>query len=625
MMHQPRIEKAQRRALVGRLLKTARGFWAWPEGARAWLLTLGLLCIVVLQLVVQYRMNVWNRDVFDALEQRNGEEVVFQAMLFVPLALGSIGLAVSIVYARMMLQMRWRQWLTTRVVDRWLSNGRYYHLNFVVGDHQNPEFRIADDIRVATESPVDFASGLLSAILSAATFIGVLWFVGGSLHLDIGGWQIAIPGFLVVAAVIYAALASGSMAYIARRYVTVSEAKMQSEAELRYSLTRLRENGESIALIAGEQEEKIWVHRALGNVIRRWRDICFQYMRTMAIAQTSFLVAPVVPVILSAPNYVAGTMTLGQVMQAASAFVIVQTAFNWLVENYAGFADWVASARRVASLLVSLDALERLEHEVGVGRIVHGEAPPGVALQLRNLSVRFDDGHVLMQRTDEQIMPGEKVLLAGESGIGKSTLVRAIAGLWWWGDGEILVQPGAKVFFVPQQAYIPLGALRRAATYPMHADAVSSDEIRRALVDVGLEELQDRIDEERPWDQTLSGGEKQRIAFARLLVHRPDIIVMDEATSALDPASQERLMRLIYERLPNTTVISVGHGPELEQLHDRTLVLEYRPGGARLVHREPLLAEPPSWLDWVRHPLQRWTALRSGRAGSGVHDKPMAH
>ena len=230
----------------------------------------------------------------------------------------------------MTTQRRWREWLTHHLLDRWLSNGRYYQLNLVSGDHKNPEYRIADDIRLATNSPVDFVTGVTTAVLSAATFITVLWTIGGSLVFELGGTEITIPGFLVVAAVLYAVLASGSMVFIGRRFVTVSENKNQSEAEFRYVLTRLSENGESIAVLGGEEEERKAVDKALGNVLRRWRDICIQTMRTTIVSQTSGYIAPVLPIILCAPKFLDGSMSLGEVMQAASAFTIVQAhSIGW--------------------------------------------------------------------------------------------------------------------------------------------------------------------------------------------------------------------------------------------------------------------------------------------------------
>jgi putative ATP-binding cassette transporter len=273
-------------------------------------------------------------------------------------------------------------------------------------------------------------------------------------------------------------------------------------------------------------------------------------------------------------------MTLGEVMQAASAFTIVQAAFNWLVDNYPQLAEWTASARRVASLQMSLDELERAE--IGrVGRINRREGK-GAALRLRGLSVTLDE-RTLVADAEVAIMPGEKVLITGESGCGKSTLVRALAGLWPWGEGDIEMPAGAKLLLLPQRPYVPSGTLRRAASYPDAAHSRSVEEIAKVLKKVGLGHLVEHLDEERPWDQTLSGGEKQRLAFARILLLRPDIIVLDEATAALDSRSEGQLMALLSREFEHATVVSVGHRSELEALHGRKIVFQYRRHGAKLV------------------------------------------
>lgn len=594
------LEDRRRRYLLRRFWKTGFGFW---RTRTAWLLTIATVVVVVVNVGVQYGINLWNRTFFDALETRNAGAALTQAMIFIPLAGASVALGVIQVYTRMTMQRRWRRWMTDKVVDYWLARGRYYQLNLVGGDHKNPEYRIADDLRFATDSPVDFAVGLFSAVLSAATFVVVLWSIGGSYSFTLGGTTITIPGFLVVAAVIYAVIASGSMVWIGRRFVTVAETKNQSEAEYRFVLTRIRENGESIALLGGETEERAGLNQSLRDVLRRWRHLCYQHMRTTVVSQSSAHLAPVVPVLLCAPKFLEGSMSLGQVMQAASAFVIVQTAFNWLVDNYPRFADWTASARRVASLLVSLDGLHQADKE-GMGRISHGETD-SAALKLCNLSVTLDDGTSVINEAEVTIEPGEKVLVVGESGTGKSSLVRAIAGLWPWGEGEVLVRKGAKLFLLPQRPYVPVGSLRRAAAYPQSADEVDATVVAEALDQVGLGHFVGRMDEESPWDQTLSGGEKQRLAFARLLIHRPDIIVMDEATSALDPTSQADLLQLIHERL-DATIISVGHRPELEAFHERKLVMEARPDGARLVRDEDIVRALP-------RRSRRWRGLKRRR------------
>jgi putative ATP-binding cassette transporter len=563
----------------------------------------------MIQIFISYQLNVWNRNLFDAMEKKDGAAVLRQAMIFLPLAIGGIVIAVAIVYARMRLQRRWRAWLTEALGDRWLNKGRYYQLNFIGGDHANPEYRLAEDMRVSTEAPVDLATGVLTAVLTAATFIGVLWVVGGGITFDWGGSEISIPGYLVIAVVIYCAIISTSMMFIARSFIPVAEAKNQAEAEFRYALTRLRENGESIAILGGEEEERAGLAKLLAKVITAWARMAGQYMRTMAVSHGNFVIASVIPVILCAPKYLAGTMTLGQVMQAAAAFVQVQYAFNWIVDNYPKIAEWTASARRVSGLMVSLDHLDRLEQDGTISAIKRLEAE-GAAITLRDLSVALSTGKVVIDEADVNVDPGERVLLAGQSGSGKSTLVRAIAGLWPWGEGEIITRPGTRLFLMPQKPYLPLGTLRRAATYPRAADEVEEEALLEAMADVGLDHLAERLDEEDVrWSDILSGGEQQRLGFVRLLLHKPDIVIMDESTSALDPEGQAKLFERLSERLPKTAMISVGHRLELEAFHDRKLNLVRHEGGAQLVPSDAL-GPPVSLLALL---MKRWRGPRNNK------------
>ena len=576
-------EKLRKKYLLRRFWHTARGFWSRQRGDRlAWLLTASLVILILVNLGAMYGINLWNREIFDALEKRDSGKVLYLAAVFFPLAFASVLFGVTNVWARMTAQRRWRAWVSDAVISRWLKNGRYYQLNLVGGDHQNPEGRLTEDLRVATDAPIDFAVGVLQAGLSALTFIAVLWTIGGALSIAVGGVNVTIPGFLVIAAVLYAVLASGAMTVVGARFVQVSEDKNQAEADYRYQLTRVRENGESIALLGGEEEERAGINRSLHTVLLRWRDLCRQHMKTTIVSQGSSLIAPVVPLILCAPKFLDGTMSLGVVMQAASAFTIVQAAFSWLVDNYPRLADWNASARRIASLMVSLDALEKAETGDGFNRIARGETTDA-AMKLINFSVSLDDGTAVVGDTEIVINKGERVLVAGESGTGKSTLVRAISGLWPWGGGEIQIQQDSRLFLLPQRPYIPTGTLRRAVAYPGAAEDWEPEQIKDILDKVGLAHLKDKLEEDAPWDQTLSGGEKQRLTIARVLLHRPDIIVLDEATSALDPKSQDELMKLLSEAMEGLTIISVGHRPELEQFHSRKIVLERRSGGAKMV------------------------------------------
>src|SRR6478672_6375656 len=494
-MSKTTVEREQQKPLVRRFWRTARGFWSAQRSWKvAWLMTACLILLVVAQLFFSYQLNLWNKAIFDALEKKDSATVLHQAMIFIPLAAGSIAVAVCVVYARMRTQRRWRAWLTEHTMTRWLAKGRYYQLNLIEGEHKNPEARIADDIRIATEQPVDFAVGILSALLTSVTFMGVLWSVGGNLDINIGGTQLFIPGYLVIAVLIYCVIISGLMMLIASSFVPTAERKNQVEAEFRFALTRVREYGESIAILGGEKEERAGLDKLLSKVITTWAKVAGQYMRTMFVSHGNFVIASVIPVILCAPKYLSGEMTLGTVMQAAAAFIQVQYAFNWIVDNYPRLAEWTASARRASNLLVAVDALEQVEKSQ-VGAINRTE-DEGAAIRLKDVSVALSDGTVVVDEADVTVQFGEKVLVAGESGTGKSTLVRAIAGLWPWGEGEITLAQGAIMFLMLQKPYIPLGTLRRAVTYPRPVEDFDDKQITEVLEAVGLGHLVEKLDDE---------------------------------------------------------------------------------------------------------------------------------
>jgi len=595
--------KSRRRLLFARFWRSASQFWTKQSRREAWFLTLALLSFILGQIFIQYRLNVWNKNIFDALEKRQIDLVASLALLFIPLAFAAVAFNVASVWGRMTTQRAWRAWLTDHLIDRWFRQGRYYQLNLMGGDHRNPEARITEDTRIATESPVDFVFGVTTATLTAATFISVLWSVGGSITFELGGSEIFIPGYLVLAAILYASSTTIMLLFIARRFVAVSENRNQAEAEFRYAATRVRENGESIALLGGEPEERSSLSNALGSVIVRWRETCGQYLRTTFVSYCNFVIAPVVPLILCSPKYLAGTMSLGEVMQATTAFVTVQQSLNWLVENYPKLADWTASANRVAALIVALDRLEHAEKH-GFGRIerrTDDSLAEDEVLKLNHVSVTLDDGTAVVAETEFVVGPGEQILVTGESGAGKSTLIRAISGLWPWGEGEIVVHQDAKLFFMPQRPYVPVGSLKHAVAYPNAVDTITDEDVISALEDAGLGHLSGKIsDDTVPWERTLSGGEQQRLAFAQLFVQKPTIIVMDEATSALDPMTQERLLLRLKERLPTASLISVGHRTELEEFHNRRLVLARGTGGARLVVDEQLLPDTTMNRLWAK-------------------------
>ena len=489
-------------------------------------------------------------------------------------------------------------------IDRSLAcRPAFYQLTIVHTEAGNPEARIAEDGRLAIELLVSFSLGVLNALLAAISFIGILWIVGGS--MTVAGYS--IPGYMVFACIIYSTITTLCTFLLGRPLVRCVEEKAAGEAQLRYELTRVKDNAENIALIGGDDDERERLDVTLSDLVKRWYSVIVWQGRMMWLNGANMVLAPAIPLLLGAPKYLSGEMTLGSLMQAASAFVQVQVALNWLADNAMRLADWFASSHRVTQLSDAIDRLEASLGPVGQGESIKLGVSPDNRVYLRHLNIALHDGKLMIDGAEAIIAPGEKVLVKGDSGTGKSTLIRAMAGLWPWGSGEILRPEGAYIAFLPQRPYFPLGTLRTALLYPYQEQEVSDETIREALTRCGLEHLISRIDETEQWSSLLSGGEQQRLAFARVLIHPPDILIMDEPTSSLDELSQFRMMEYMRDLLPNAMVIHAGHRPGLERFHDREirLVREKRDGPATAQEQEF------ASLKLVSRALQR---LRRGRS-----------
>jgi putative ATP-binding cassette transporter len=581
---QPKIETSRSQ----RFLRLSLGFWSGKTRASAWFLTGAVVLFLFANLGAAIAVNRWNKFFFDALEQKDTETVILGLGLVLALALLSAAFSVGLLRARMRLQLRWRQWLTRTLIGRWLSDRHFYQLTIVHTEATNPEARITEDSRIAIELLVDFSLGVLNALLAAILFIGILWVVGGS--LNVAGHS--IPGYMVFACIIYSGLTTVGMFLLGRPLVRHVEEKAAGEAQLRYELTRVKDNAENIALIGGDDDERDRLDVTFSDLVQRWLGVILWQGRMMWLNGANLVLAPVVPLLLGAPKYLSGEMTLGSLMQAATAFMQVQVALNWLADNAMRLADWFASSHRVTQLSDAIDRLQASLGPVGQGETITLGVSPDKCVYLRQLNIALYDGKLMIDGAEAIISPGEKVLVKGDSGTGKSTLIRAMAGLWPWGSGEILRPEGAYIAFMPQGQYFPLGTLRAALLYPYPEQDIPDDKMRDILMRCGLEHLIARIDQTDQWSSLLSGGEQQRLAFARVLIHPPDILIMDEPTSSLDELSQFRMMENMRDLLPDTMVIHAGHRPGLERFHDREihLVREKRDGPATTQehHLKPL-------------------------------------
>jgi putative ATP-binding cassette transporter len=580
---EPRRSGFSEFASLARDVKGARRMWL------ALLIVAGILAIIAASTAGQVRLNTWYGDFFNAIERKSLDGVGQQLWIFLVIVAVLLCFVVAQTFLHETLKIRLREMITARLLDDWLAAGRAYRLGIASPAGVNPDQRMQEDVRHLSELSADLGVNLTQQMALLVTFIGVLWVLSERVALPIGGQLVVVPGYMVWCALVYAGIGSLLAWRIGRPLIGLNVARYAREAEFRFALVRVSESAEAIALYGGERDERRFIDAQLARVLAAMRRVVFAVSRLTWITSGYGWIAIVVPTVVALPGYFYGGLTLGGLMMVVGAFTQVQVALRWVVDNYAKIADWRASLHRVVEFHEAQRAIDEIEENES--RIVLADHPER-KLAFRDVSVLLADGSVLIKEASAEFGPGERVLIKGESGAGKSTLFRAIAGLWPWGTGTILLPPRHTMMFMPQRPYLPLGTLRNALAYPSAPDAFSAEALGEALTRVGLNDFVPMLERDERWDKLMSVGEQQRLAFARLLLHRPLWVFLDEATAALDEANQERVMSLFDGELAGATLISIGHRPGLERFHARTLELVPSTSGARL-RRKRRRPEPP--------------------------------
>ena len=552
-----------------RFILFALPFWSaehkWRNRGRLALIA----TLTVAQVAVQVGLNSWSARLYNAIEGRQLDTFLEQIVTFV-LLLGASILVFSItLYTKRRLQFAWRVWITKNTLSVWMAQGRHYQLGLIAGEHDdNPDGRIAEDIRVTTESAVDLGQALFYCILLFGTFVTVLWTISGVINVEIGGTVIHIPGFMVFIALTYSAVGTSLALWAGFPLVGASNLRQSVEANFRFGLARAREYSESIALIGGDTDERTRLQELLRGVRRGWERQTYGLVRIIVFTTAYGVLANPFPLLVAAPRYILGYISLGTLMQMAQAFSQVTAALAFPVDNLSGIAQWRASVERVMALQ---DALARLQEKLGANRIeVKHE---GNSLQLARLQVMEHDGTPVTKAMTAEISPGEHVIIEGKTPICHK-LVLAGAGLWPWGAGKVTLPAGANLFIATDRPYVPVGALGEAVCYPMTLGTCVPDDINSALRRVGLGEWAGRLGVVDNWEAVFSLAQRQRLSFARMLLHRPDWIFLSEATNALDGPAHSEMAELLVKEFPSATVVAVGRPASFEDFFQRELHVE---------------------------------------------------
>ncbi|HEY4801908.1 MAG TPA: ABC transporter ATP-binding protein/permease [Paraburkholderia sp.] len=553
-------------------------YWVSEERWIAWGLLVAIIVMNLLVVWINVRLNGWSAEFYNALQAKDVKRFPPLLITFTELAFGFIILAVYGRYLRQMLGFRWRQWLTNRFLSEWLGQGAFYRIE---RDRlaDNPDQRISDDLQSFATTTLSLTLDLLSTVVTLVSFITILWTLAGALTVTLGGQPLAIPGYMVWAAALYAVFGSLVIQKVGHPLVSINYQQQKVEADFRFGLIRLRENAEQIALYDGMDTERGNAQGLFQHIRENWWRVMKYTKRLTFVLSFYGQIAIIFPLVVAAPRYFAGAFTFGVLMQISQAFGTVSDSFSWFINSYATLVEWRATVNRLREFVRVVHS-PRLKESVSPAT-EHGginlHFVDSNELATEHLKLSLPNGTPLSEVRDIAIKPGSRWLVRGPSGAGKSTLMRALAGLWPFGEGSIDAPVDARMMFIPQQSYLPIGTLKAALTYPSPADDYSDEDCREALRSCRLEDYVDRLGESAHWTRVLSPGEQQRLAGARVLLHKPDYLFLDEATSALDPDNEGRLYKLFMERLPKAAIVSVAHRASLEAYHHETLEIERMP------------------------------------------------
>ena len=532
-----------------------------------------LAAVIVLELGAVFltvQFNRWNNVFYNALQDRNQAIFTYQIAYFCFLATIWVALKVYQLYLNQWLQIRWRRWMTARYLGGWLQNANHYRMQLLGDAADNPDQRIAEDTQRFVEQTLALGIGLLSAVVTLASFVLILWGLSNEAPLHLFGKDIAIPGYLVLGAMVYALLGTVLTHLIGRPLVGLNFQQQRYEADFRFNLVRTRENAEQIALLQGEPVERTRLLSRFALVVQNWLGIMQRTKKLTAFTSGYAQAAVIFPYILVAPAYFAEKIQLGGMMQTASAFGSVQEALSFFITAYRTLAEWQSVVARLSGFEAAIADATALSVEQGIVRV---KSENRQAIGLEQLMVNLPNGTPLVSVDGFSVHGNERTLVSGPSGSGKSTLFRAVAGIWPFGKGSITIPANATLMMLPQKPYFPIGLLHTAIAYPSEPEAFGDDRIREVLALVGLPQLADRLNDETHWNRILSLGEQQRLGLARALLHRPLYLFLDEATASLDEPSEAALYRLLIEKLPATTIVSIGHRSTLNAFHQRNIIL----------------------------------------------------